>query len=131
MTIVAPLLVLLLLAIIEVARFANFAIMVGNAARAGVQYGSANLIAAADTTGMQNAALSDGQNITGLSATASHFCKCSDGSASTCLPTDCATSHRLVYVQVNTTGTFSSITHFWGLPQSFTVNGQSTMRVAQ
>lgn len=131
MTIVAPLLLLLLIGIVEVARYANFAIMVGNAARAGVQYGAANLVAAADSAGMQSAALADGQNITGLTATASHFCQCSDGSASTCLPTDCAASHRLVYVHVNTAGTFPSLVHFWGLPQSYSVNGQATMRVAQ
>jgi Flp pilus assembly protein TadG len=131
LSIVAPLLLVLLIGIIEVARYATFAIMVGNAARAGVQYGSHNLTTALDNSGMQNAALNDGQNISGLGATASHFCKCADGSASTCAATDCSANHRIVYVQVNTTGTFSSIAHFPGIPTTFNVNGLAVMRVAQ
>ena len=110
MTLVAPLLILLLIGIVEVARYATFAIMVGNASRAGVQYGAQNLVLALDNNGMQNAATNDAQNITGLGpVVATHFCRCADGSASTCQSTDCATSHRLVYVQVTVSGNFTSI----------------------
>ena len=34
--------------------------------------------------------VADAPNITGMTAVATHFCKCSDGTASTCLSTDCA-----------------------------------------
>jgi len=132
--IVVPLLVLLLIALIEVGRFGNYTILVGNAARAGVQFGAQNTIAAADVTGMQNAALQDAQNVSGLTATASNYCECADGSTSTCLATDCPTSHRIVYVQVLTTGTMPSLTNFAGLPASLrtiTVHGSAVMRVAQ
>ncbi|HEX3465222.1 MAG TPA: TadE/TadG family type IV pilus assembly protein [Candidatus Elarobacter sp.] len=128
---IAPLVLLLLIGVVEVGRFASFSIMVANAARAGVQYGAQNLITAADTTGMQNAATADAQNVSGLTATASYFCKCADGSASTCLPTDCSTSHRLTYVQVNTTGTFTSLVHFAKLTPSVTIASSATMRVSQ
>jgi len=132
--IVLPLLVILLLALIEVGRFGNYTIMAGNAARAGVQYGAQNTITAADTTGMVNAALADAQNVAGLSATASSYCECADGSTSTCLATDCPTSHRIIYVQVLTTGTVPSLTNYAGLPASLrtiTVHGNAVMRVAQ
>ena len=131
MAIIAPLLLLLLIGLVEVGRYANFSILVSNAARAGVQYGAQNLVTAADNTGMQNAATADAQNIAGLTAAATHVCKCADGSASTCLPTDCSASHRLVYVQVDTTGTFASLLHFAGIAPSLTITGHAVMRAAQ
>jgi Flp pilus assembly protein TadG len=132
--IVLPLLVLLLIALVEVGRYGNYMIVVGNAARAGVQYGAQNLVTAANLTAMQNSALNDAQGVSGITATASNYCECADGSASTCLPTDCSTSHRIVYVQVLTTGTMPSLTNFSGLPASLktiTVQGKAVMRVAQ
>lgn len=134
MAIIAPLLVLLLIGLMEVGRFGNYTILVGNAARAGVQYGAQNLITADDTAGMQTSATNDGQNITGLSAVASHYCECADGSASQCLATDCPNSHRLVFVKVVATGTMPSLTNFAALPASLrtiTVSNTAIMRVAQ
>jgi Flp pilus assembly protein TadG len=132
--VILPMLVLLLVGLVEVGRYGNYAILVGNAARAGVQYGAQNLVTAADITGMQNTALNDAQSISGLTATASNYCECADGTASTCLGTDCATSHRIVYVQVLTTGTVPSLTNYPGLPailRTITVHGKAVMRVAQ
>jgi hypothetical protein len=131
LAIISPLLVLMLIGLIEVGRFAQYSIVVGNAARAGVQYGAQDLGTADDLTGMQNAAKNDGQNVGGLSATATRFCRCADGSASTCQPTDCANNHRLVFVQVDATGTFQSILHVPGIPGSQTVTSTAIMRVAQ
>jgi len=131
LSLIAPLLILLLIGLVEVGRFADLSIMVGNAARAGVQYGAQNLVTAADTTGMQNAATADAQNVAGITATASSFCKCADGSASTCQPTDCSANHRLTYVTVTTTGTFTSLVHFAKIQPSITIGSSATMRVAQ
>lgn len=128
---VAPVLMLLLLGLIEVGRYAYYSILVSNAARAGVSYGAANLVMAKDNTGMQQAALNDGGNVAGLTATASHYCQCADGSASSCLETDCTTSHRIAYVQVQTTGRFSSLLHFPLLPNTFNVSSTAVMRVEQ
>ncbi|MFN2459635.1 MAG: TadE/TadG family type IV pilus assembly protein, partial [Candidatus Velthaea sp.] len=79
--VILPMLVLLVVGLIEVGRFGDYTVKVANAARAGVQYGAQNDIAAADTAGMQTAALNDAQNVGGLSATAFSFCQCADGSA--------------------------------------------------
>jgi len=128
---VVPIILLLLVGAIEIGRLAYLSILVNNAAHAGVQYGAQNLATASDNTGMQIAALDDGQNISGLTAAASHYCTCADGSSSSCQPTDCAGSHRLVYVQVNTTGQFHSLVAYPGLPSSYTVSGEAVMRVAQ
>jgi Flp pilus assembly protein TadG len=129
--ILTPVVLILLIGAIEIGRLAYLSILVNNAAHAGVQYGAQNLATAADNTGMQNAAMNDGQNIAGLTATATHFCSCADGSSSSCQPSDCTGSHRLVYVQVNTTGQFQSLFSYPGFPSSYTVNGLAVMRVAQ
>ena len=131
---VLPMLVLLLIGLIEVGRFGSYIIMTGNAARAGVQYGAQNTITANDPIGMKNSAKNDAQNDTGLTANAITFCQCADGTGSTCLVTDCASSHRLIFVEVDTTGTWQSLTNFPYLPASLrtiTVHGKAVMRVAQ
>ncbi len=131
-SVVAPVLIFLCFGIVEIARYETFSIMVANAARAGVQYGAQNLVTALDNPGMQTAALSDAQNLSGISAVASHSCQCSDGSASSCLATDCPNPlHRIVWVQVQTTGRFSSLLSFPGLPATLTVGGTAIMRTAQ
>lgn len=126
-----PLLLMMFLVVVETGRAFYIAISVANAARAGVQYGSQNLSTAADNTGMQAAAAIDAPNITGLTETASHFCKCSDGSASTCLATDCAGSHRLLYTQVNTSAPYAPLINFMGILPTMTVPGKAVMRVVQ
>ena len=66
-----------------------------------------------------------------MTATATHFCKCSDGSASTCLSTDCSGSHRLLYTQVLTSAAYSPLITFMGILPSMTVPGKAVMRVVQ
>ncbi|GAC1533843.1 MAG: hypothetical protein NVS2B17_02040 [Candidatus Velthaea sp.] len=129
---IAPILILMCFGIVEIARYENFSIMTVNAARAGVQYGAQNLVTAVDNAGMQTAALADAQNIAGLTATAKHYCQCSDGSTSACLASDCpAPLHRIVWVQVDTTGAFNSLLNFPGLPANITVGGTAIMRNLQ
>ena len=131
LAILAPALILMVLGIIELGRIAHFGILVNNAARAGVQYGSQNLVTAIDTSGMQNAALADGQNIGGLSASATYFCQCSDGTAASCTAAACSANHRVTYVQVTASGTFSTLFHYPRLPSSFALTRTATLRVPQ
>jgi Flp pilus assembly protein TadG len=115
----------------EFGRLAYAAIEISNAAHAGAQYGSQTHTTASDTSGMQTAATQDGPNVTGLTATASHFCTCSDGTASTCKATDCSTSRIIEYVQVNTSGNVDPKIYVPGLPRSYTITGLAVMRVVQ
>lgn len=134
MTLLAPLLLTLLLGLIEAGRVADYAIKVGNAARAGVQFGAQNEATAGDTQGMQNAAYADAQ-IAGLTSVATPtFCECADGTTSTCQQGDCAASHRIQWVQVTATGTFSTGLSTPFVPTalgSITISQTATMRVAQ
>jgi Flp pilus assembly protein TadG len=132
---VAPLLILLMLGLVEVGRYADYALKVSNAARAGVQYGAQNLANAASTSGIEAAALADAQGVPGLSAVASTYCTCADGSAdSGCVVATCSANHRVVYVRVATIGTLPSIFTYAGLVpalKSITVSGLAIMRVAE
>ncbi|MGA7869449.1 MAG: TadE/TadG family type IV pilus assembly protein [Candidatus Binatus sp.] len=126
-----PMLLMMFLVVVETGRAFYIAISVANAARAGVQYGAQNLSTAADNAGMIQAATNDAPNIARMTVTATHFCKCSDGSASTCLATDCAGSHRLLYAQVNTSAPYTPLINFMGALPSMTVPGEAVMRVVQ
>jgi Flp pilus assembly protein TadG len=126
-----PLLLMMFLVVVETGRAFYIAISVANAARAGVQYGAQNLTTAADNAGMQSAASNDAPNITGMTATATHFCVCSDGTASTCLSTDCSGSHRLLYAQVDTSASYAPLINFMGILPTMTIPGKAVMRVAQ
>jgi Flp pilus assembly protein TadG len=127
----AMFLILLLTAVCECGILEYDAIEVTNAARAGVQYGAQSRTTSADISGMQAAALADGSNVSGLKATATHFCSCSDGSASTCSGGDCSASHIVEYVQVNTAVTVTTPFHIPALPRSFNLTGLAVMRAGQ
>jgi Flp pilus assembly protein TadG len=127
----APLLILLLLGAAELGQVAFAAIEVANAASAGVQYGAQTTITASDTTGIQTAASDDASNLTGLTATSSFTCICSNGSASTCLPTDCSTSNIEEILTVKTQASVTPLIHLPGLPRPFTLRGQAVQKVIQ
>lgn len=127
-----PILLLLLIGVIEVGRAAYASIIVSNAAHAGALYGAQDPATAADDSGMVQAALNDGQDLSGLSATATHLCTCSTGSsAPDCSLSDCSSGRLIEYVQVNTSLVFAPLFHFPGIPTSFNLKGQSVVRVEQ
>ena len=126
-----PILVLVMLGAAEFARVAYASIEVSNAAMAGVQYGGQDATTAADTTGIQTAATDDAPNITLGTTTVSHSCICSNGSASTCLPTDCSGSNIETILTVQTQTTFDPLIHVPGLPTTYTLYGQAIQKVLE
>jgi Flp pilus assembly protein TadG len=111
--IVAPALCFLLVGAIDLGRFSQFDTRLASAARAGTQYGSQNLVTAADTAGMETAATNDAPGA-GFSAVASHYCTCAGSSTQvSCTAGACSSSHRLLYVSVTVTGTFKPIFSFF------------------
>jgi Flp pilus assembly protein TadG len=122
-----PLLALILLGGISLGQAAYASIEVENAAKAGVQYGTQSGVTAPDTTGIQNAASAAAPNLT-LVTTATDGCVCSDGTASTCLLTDCASSHIEQSVTVATEATITPIVRLPGLPTTYTLKGQAVQQ---
>jgi Flp pilus assembly protein TadG len=131
LAIATPLLLTLLLGVVELGRLAYCAITTTNAARAGVQYGAQSLITASDTVGMQTAALNDAPNLAGMTATASFYCQCANGAASTCKATDCSGSRRLLYVEVDTSYAYTPLAQYPGIPTATTLHGKAVSRVNQ
>ncbi len=128
--IVAPIFLLLLAGIVELGSAMNQSIIVASAARAGVEYGAQNLVTAEDVSGMVSAAIADGGNEPGLSATASYACTCADGSASTCLDTDCSSSYRIVRVTVTATDAFAPFLTVPGAPDVFSLTQTAIREVS-
>jgi Flp pilus assembly protein TadG len=131
-----PMLIALLVGAAEFASVAYVAIEVSNAAKAAVAYGAQNPTTVADTTGIQNAAILDANNITLTSSdvTVSTAGVCSSGAActganSTCTNTDCQTNagdHIETILTVGTSYTFKPAVHLPGLPASYTLRGHAT-----
>lgn len=121
--IVLPFLALLLIGLIDFGRYMYAGIVVASAARAGVQYGAQNLQKAADTAGMKSAALADAGSLPNVSPSPSAYCLVGGVSGS------CGSSAAVPYVKVVTTGTYTPLIRYPGLPASLTVTGTAIMRV--
>jgi Flp pilus assembly protein TadG len=121
----------LLIGAAQCGHLAYDAIEVTNAAHTGAEYGAQSRTYAADTSNITAAAVQDASNVPGLTATATYFCSCSDGSTSTCAPTDCSASRIITYVRVNTSATVDPQVYLPGLPRTYTLTGKAVMRVAQ
>ena len=125
--IAAPVLILILLAVADFGRVFFVAIALNGAARAGTQYGIQSPASAADINGMIQAAENDAASVSGVTATASEYCKCPDGSTQACNESPACSDMR-VYVEVDTAGTFQTLLNYPGIPSSFSLTGKSVVR---
>lgn len=127
LALIVPLLTLIAAGTMEFSRVFYTATAVANAARAGVQYAVQDPLNATDYTGMQQAAVRDGNDVSGMTATASQFCQCPDGSAASCGSGGC--SNKRTYVQVLTTATFNTMGTYPMVPNSVILNDKAVIRV--
>ena len=125
-SIVAGVLVLILLVAADYGRIFAASIAVTNAARAGAQYGIQNAGTWADLAGMQQAALNDAPDVSGMSASATNFCECTAGTPVDCATPGCSSPRR--YVSVTATASFTPLTDYPGLPGSVTLMRTAIMR---
>jgi Flp pilus assembly protein TadG len=149
LALLTPLLLVLVIGIAEMGRYAYFAILVGNAARAGAAWGAQSLVNSGDTLGIEAAATADFQNGTGLSGLTfvpppSNSCGCDNGGTTTAAACSggtagtCAAGHWVVMVKVTASGTFNpmftypagGLFGFLKIP-SLTFSSTATERVAQ
>jgi Flp pilus assembly protein TadG len=140
-----PMLLVLLLGVIEVGRYAYIGILVGNAARAGAAYGAQTSITAADTPGITSAAKNDFQNNgldpSALTVTSSGpVCECDSGGSISPVPGGCASTaipictagHEVVSLQVTAQADFSPLFHgAFGIPQVTTLSKTAKMRIGE
>jgi hypothetical protein len=116
-----PILLLLMVGLIEVGRFAYFAVLVSNA----------SLITANDKTGITSAAQNDGQIPgTTLTVTPTQWCGCRSNALGGC-PSAGGCANPLVYVKVVASEDVTSLFHYPGIPPTITLTSTVQMRVAQ
>lgn len=143
-----PLILLLLLGVIEIGRYAYIGILVGNAARAGAAFAAQSLEDAAPSTPIPNqgvitAVNNDFQNnlpsAPSLKVSVTNSCGCDNGGSvvdAQCNGTEtagtCPTGqHWVVMVSVTCSGTFNALFNYPGIPKSIDVSRTATLRVAQ
>jgi Flp pilus assembly pilin Flp len=133
--VVLPLLLVLLVGIVDFGRYMYAGIELGNAARAGVQYGARSALTAVDTAGMESAARSDARDISLSNVAASYLCSChgSPGAAVPCdgLPDPClpAADYRELHVTVIAQGAFAPLISYPGF-QGIAISRTSTQLVS-
>jgi Flp pilus assembly protein TadG len=136
---VLPILVLLILGVIEIGRYAYISILVGNAARSGAAYGAQNLSTNGDTTGINNAANNDflSNGMSGLTTTSFNTCGCdvngtvssdTQGNCTPGAPPACAGGHWVITLHVTSTGQFNGLFNFLGATAP-TITQTAIMRV--
>lgn len=125
-----PILLLLLLGIVELARVAHTTIELANAARAGAQYSaqSGNYLPSTDQTQngqIATAAKNDAPHLTAMNVSATKGYGCSDGSAVTgTLGTYSCTSGHLVFTaEVTTSIKYDPLIHLPFLPATYNLTG--------
>lgn len=105
-------------------------ILVIEAASVGARFG---IIAgnASNTAGMTQAATNEAEGISGFSVSATTFCSCSPGGATTSCSTTCSTGYMAShYVQVTTSASVPGIFNVTGLPKTMRPSATSTMRAS-
>ena len=125
-----PFLALLLLGVIDFGRAYYVNVEVSNAAYTGALYGTQN---STDTTGMQNAALADAPDVTGMAATATYGCECSDGNnpVISCTTQPSCGVNVVNYVQVTTSVSYRPIFPWPGIPSSIALQGSARLRAGR
>lgn len=132
-----PLFVLLVLGTAEIANIAWASVQVNNAAHAGAQFASLSHANAADTADIETAAKNEAPKLTITFPTApSQSCVCTDPTTGNAATGDtCATCPSpnipIDSVTVKTQAVVSPLVHYIGLPSSYTVQAQATMKVIQ
>jgi Flp pilus assembly protein TadG len=135
LALIFPAVVLFLLLAIDFGRLVYTNVSLREAARAGAQYGSQSVVAAADSSGMIAAVQRDGSTISGLSAMANQ-CTCESGSSVASCSTNysatyCTHNPQATYVIVNAQATFHTLVRYLGIPSSLALSGQAIMQVQE
>jgi Flp pilus assembly protein TadG len=122
-------LMMLMLGVIDFAMVTQQAMVVGEAAYAGAEYGATSGNST-NYAGMQAVATKSATGISGFTATASKWCACSPGGTSVSCASTCVTyGTPVAYVQVITTATASLLFRYMGIPLTVPLRGVCVLRV--
>ena len=130
LAVLLPLLLLLVLGIGDFGRGLYWGITLTHAARAGAQYGAQSIAKSADSSGIQQAAQNEAQNIGTISVSSAVVCQCPGGSNVSCTSTTCAGyGAPQVSVLVTTSTTFNTVAPWPGVPRTTALSRTATVRL--
>ena len=131
MALMTPILLLVLLGTIDFGRNMYSALAVSQAAGAGAAYGAQSNGTTSDYSGMEAAATAAGRDLgSGISATATRYCKCPGNIVVDCITGNCASGYGApqVYVQVVATATFQTLFTYPGIPSTIPISRTAIKR---
>jgi Flp pilus assembly protein TadG len=130
----APVFLLMFMGIIEVGRYATYAVLAQASARSGANYGSANLMTAADLVGINQWATGDAQYLPApITVTYQHLCSVNG----VLPPVACswnqvtAPVNTVYYIKVNVSAMYAPWVSYPGIPARVTISGSDYLRVQQ
>jgi Flp pilus assembly protein TadG len=125
--IILPTMVMLALGVVDFGRAYYLANEVAGAAHAGAMYGSQN---PTDTATMITLAKADAPDVSGIGATASYGCECSDGTSASasCASKPSCTNTVVYYVKVTATAPYTLMIPWPGFRSSVTLSNTVEMR---
>ena len=135
LALIAPFLILLAIGIIEIGLYTRVAIEVGNAARAGVQFGAQSPSLSTNAPAIISAATADANEVATLTVTTATFCSCAKGSGiqvNMCSPTPSCGSkdHIDHFVTVTASKQFTPLIAIVGLPSSMTISRTASQELS-
>ncbi|MGC1760293.1 MAG: TadE/TadG family type IV pilus assembly protein [Candidatus Cybelea sp.] len=130
----APAFLFMFMGIVELGRYATYAVLAQASARSGANYGSYNLMTADDLNGINTWATGDAQYLpTPITVTYKHLC-----SVNNVLPpvacswnSSAAPTNTVYYIQVIVSAQYAPWVSYPGIPPSVVVTGSDYLRVQQ
>jgi len=130
----APAFLLMFMGIVELGRYATYAVLAQASARSGANYGAYNLMTAADLNGINTWATGDAQYLpTPITVTYQHLC-----SVNGVLPPVACTwtkvsppTNTVYYIKVIVSAQYAPWVTYPGISNSVTVTGSDYLRVQQ
>jgi Flp pilus assembly protein TadG len=128
LALVLPIFMLIFVPAIDIGRAIYASIEVASAAQAGAAYGIQN---PTDVAGMRSASAAGASNISGVSATATYGCECSDGSgaSASCATTPTCTYNYVNYVDVVATVPYTTTFSYPWIRSSMNISREIRLRV--
>lgn len=135
LALIAPLLILLAIGIIEIGLYTRVAIEMGNASRAGVQFGAQSTSTSTNATAIVAAAIADANEVSTPMITTATYCTCGNTrgtQVNACIPAPkCALGDHIEYfVSVTASKQFTPLIAIVGLPSSMTIAHTTSQEIS-
>jgi Flp pilus assembly protein TadG len=127
LAVILPVLILIAIGVMDYGRVYFTSVAVANAARAGAEWGAAEIGRTGQSANIQNFSKLDGAEAGAITVTSTSFCQCS-GSNVACTSSCGGYGFPREFVQVTASKTVTMLLRYPGLPATVTVSRTATFR---